>query len=213
MVLGPQGSGKGTQAAFLAGRFRIPAISVGELLRSEVAARTVFGLRYAKRLTAGMLVPDAAVSRLIARRLSRPDARRGFILDGYARTLTQVRFLERRFPGTRAILLELPDAEAVRRIARRRVSPTCGATYHLDYKRPRVSGRCDACGDRLIQRTDDTPLAVRRRLRIYHRLTEPVVAYFGRHGRLTTVDGSPRIPVVLRAILRALARSAGRTRR
>jgi adenylate kinase len=204
VVLGPQGSGKGTQAEYLARRFRVPAISIGDMLRHEVANHTSFGRRYAKWLTSGRLAPDAVVNAILARRLSRPDARRGFVLDGYARTRSQVTFLESKFPGTLAILLTLPDAEAVRRIARRRTSPTCGATYHLDFKPPKKSGRCDVCDDRLIQRTDDTPSVVRRRLRIYHRESEPVVEYFAARARLITVDGSPRIPAVYRSIVKAL---------
>lgn len=209
MVLGPQGSGKGTQAEYLAKCLRVPTLPVGEILRLEVASRTAFGRRYAAMLAAGRLAPDPLVNAMVARRLKRPDARRGFILDGYPRSRPQVRFLEARFPGTVAIELDIPDRVALRRINRRRISPTCGRIYHLDYLRPKRSGVCDTCGDHLIQRVDDQPAAVHRRLRIYHRQTEPVLRYFQRAGRLITVDGRPGIAVVRRAVLRALARYPG----
>lgn len=209
MLLGPQGSGKGTQADYLARRLRIPTLSVGEILRLEVASRTPFGRRYARLLATGRLAPDRLVNVMVAKRLRRGDARRGFILDGYPRSLPQLRFLETEFPGTVAILLHIPDAVAVRRINRRRISPTCGRIYHLDYLRPKHSGVCDTCGDRLIQRVDDKPVAVRRRLSIYHRQTEPVLRHYRAAGRLITVDGRPRIAVVRRAVIRAVARFAG----
>lgn len=203
-IIGPQGSGKGTQAKALAQLFAVPHISTGDLFRDHVARRTELGLKADQLLRQGTLMPDDITNALVSERLGQPDAQAGFVLDGYPRNLAQAEFLQALASQTQAILLELSDDQAVERIARRLTCQACGAVYHLDFRKPRVNGVCDECGGKLDQRTDDTETAVRERLTIYHRETEPLVMFYQAHKQLMRVDGTPPIEEVIAAIRRAL---------
>ena len=204
VFLGPPGSGKGTQAQALAQALQVPHISTGEMFRAAVAAQGELGKRIDGLLKAGQLVPDDATNELIAERLQQPGATSGFILDGYPRSLVQAEFLSQLAPDTQALLIDLPDAEAVRRIAGRRTCLKCGAVYHLNYQPPPQTGVCDKCGSALEQRNDQTEAVLKERLLIYHQQTEPLVEYYRQRGVLVTVDGSPAIPEVTARIRAAL---------
>ena len=204
VFLGPPGSGKGTQAQALAQALQVPHISTGEMFRAAVAAQGELGKRIDGLLKAGQLVPDDATNELIAERLQQPGATSGFILDGYPRSLVQAEFLSQLAPDTQALLIDLPDAEAVRRIAGRRTCLKCGAVYHLNYQPPQQTDVCDKCGSALEQRNDQTEAVLKERLLIYHQQTEPLVEYYRQRGVLVTVDGSPAIPEVTARIRAAL---------
>ena len=204
VFLGPPGSGKGTQAQALAQALQVPHISTGEMFRAAVAAQGELGKRIDGLLKAGQLVPDNVTNELIAERLQQPGATSGFILDGYPRSLVQAEFLSQLAPDTQALLIDLPDAEAVRRIAGRRTCLKCGAVYHLNYQPPQQTDVCDKCGSALEQRNDQTEAVVKERLLIYHQQTEPLVEYYRQRGVLGTVDGSPAIPEVTARIRAAL---------
>ena len=204
VFLGPPGSGKGTQAQALAQALQVPHISTGEMFRAAVAAQGELGKRIDGLLKAGQLVPDDATNELIAERLQQPGATSGFILDGYPRSLVQAEFLSQLAPDTQALLIDLPDAEAVRRIAGRRTCLKCGAVYHLNYQPPQQTDVCDKCGSALEQRNDQTEAVLKERLLIYHQQTEPLVEYYRQRGVLATVDGSPAIPEVTARIRAAL---------
>ena len=204
VFLGPPGSGKGTQAQALAQALQVPHISTGEMFRAAVAAQGELGKRIDGLLKAGQLVPDNVTNELIAERLQQPGATSGFILDGYPRSLVQAEFLSQLALDTQALLIDLPDAEAVRRIAGRRTCLKCGAVYHLNYQPPQQTDVCDKCGSALEQRNDQTEAVLKERLLIYHQQTEPLVEYYRQRGVLATVDGSPAIPEVTARIRAAL---------
>jgi adenylate kinase len=206
VFLGPQGSGKGTQAALLAAARHLPHVSTGELFRAAVAAETPLGRRIAASLSAGGLVADGDTNALVAERLGQPDAADGYVLDGYPRTVAQAEFLDQVAAPTTVVVLELDDEEAVRRLSGRRVCQSCGAMYHEVYQPPQQPGRCDRCDGQLRRRHDDEEVAIRERLRLYHRQTEPLVAFYRERARLVQLDGRPSIADVAAALQRTLER-------
>lgn len=204
VVFGVQGSGKGTQAELMARRFGLAHISTGEIFRREISRRTALGRRAARYLTAGKLVPDAVTNAIVAKHVSRGRARtRGFVLDGYPRNRGQLIALERYGPVTHAVEILLPDRTAVQRISGR-LNCVCGLSYHVKYHPPKRRGICDRCGRKLFVRDDDQPVTIRKRIRIYHRQTAPLLAYYRKHGVLLQVDGRPAIPTVYRSVLAEL---------
>lgn len=204
ILLGPQGSGKGTQAKVLASRLGAPHISTGDMFRDNIAHSTALGLKAKSLIDQGILVPDDLTNALVAERLAQPDARDGFVLDGYPRNVAQAEFLTSLKPGVRAINLELSDEAAVRRIAGRLTCEQCGAIYHREFQPPKVEGACDRCGGQLVQRSDDTEAAVWHRLSDYHQLTEPLLEYYRGQSKLITVDGAPSIEVVTKNLMQTL---------
>ncbi len=204
VFLGPPGSGKGTQAQEFARTLGLPHVSTGDMFRDNIARATELGRRVQELLKSGQLVPDDVTNAMVAERLEQADARGGFIFDGYPRSLPQAEFLSREVPGVRAFLIDLPDDQAVRRIAGRRTCKACAAVYHVDYKPPRVEGECDICRGALEQRNDQTEAVVRDRLAVYHQQTEPVVEYYRAQGALTVIDGRPPIPEVTASLRAAL---------
>lgn len=198
ILLGPQGSGKGTQAVELSRLLRLPHISTGEIFRTHLKHGTPLGRRIARVMGRGSLVPDRVVNRIVSVRLNQPDCRRGFILDGYPRTVDQARFLERTFPPNLVIALQLSARDAVRRISGRRIAPD-GTIYHLVFDPPPASLR-----KVLVLRHDDTPAVVGRRLRLYRLHTEPLITFYRERGVLQRVDAAPPIPRVTRRIVREL---------
>jgi len=200
IVLGPPGSGKGTQAVALAKRFRIPHISTGDIFRSHIKRRSLTGKTVARLLRTGTLVPDTLVNGIVQKRLSQSDCKRGFVFDGYPRTIQQAQYLQRTFPPSLVILLELPDREVVRRISGRRLAPD-GTIYHLEYKPPPASLR-----KKLIQRDDERPFVVRHRLKEYRILTKPLIRWYADKGILERIDGRPSIATIAQRIARTLSR-------
>jgi adenylate kinase len=202
VLLGPPGAGKGTQAQRIAAKYKIPHLSTGEMLRDAVAAGTEVGRRAKAIMDAGRLVPDDVMNRLIAERIAQPDAARGFVLDGFPRTLAQAEaldaLLEERDQGLDAVLEFAVDDDAlVERISGRYACAKCGAGYHDRFKQPKVPGVCDVCGSReFVRREDDKAATVRARLDAYHAQTAPLLPYYRDKELLAAVDGMGEIDQV-----------------
>jgi len=213
VFLGPPGAGKGTQARLLAAELHVPQIATGDMLREAVAAQTALGREARRYMDAGALVPDDVVVGLIAERLARPDARQGFILDGFPRTLAQAEGLERLLKDLgqgldRVIFFSVAEPELLRRLTGRRVCPTCGATFHLAFAPPKAGDRCDRCGSALVQREDDREETVRARLAVYATQTVPLLDYYRDRRLLSTVSGEGDVAAVGRAIRNLVGRPA-----
>lgn len=210
IFLGPSGAGKGTQARLLQEREGIPQISTGDMLRAAIAAETPLGRQARVYMDRGDLVPDDVMIVLVEDRLTQADTQRGFVLDGFPRTLAQAEALEaalqRRGRKIEAVIyFDVSDETVVRRLTGRRVCRPAGHIYHLEYHPPKVPARCDIDGSELYQREDDKPETVRRRLEVYRRQTEPLVEFYRRRGVLETVqqgeieDGYRRLMAILKA--------------
>jgi adenylate kinase len=183
LFFGPPGVGKGTQAQRLSAVFRIPHISTGDMLRAAIASNTPLGKRAKEYMDGGQLVPDELILGVIAERLAQPDTARGFLLDGFPRTVPQAEELAKILVAagkqlTAVLVLDAPVEELVDRISKRRTCQTCGATYHLVAKPPKSPGVCDRCQGPLIQRSDDSEEIIRKRLVEYLAKTKPVLDYF-----------------------------------
>lgn len=193
VLLGPPGSGKGTQAETLATELKVPHISTGELFRVEMAAASDLGKLAEEYISHGNLVPDEVVNEMMRARLAQPDCE-GFLLDGYPRTVQQAHALDDMLaklekPICLALDIEVPDELIVERAVGRLVCPDCGTIYHLTSKPPRLMGICDVCRGQLIVRSDDQPSTVRHRLSVYHRITQPVLEHYRANGLLRSVTG------------------------
>lgn len=212
IFIGPPGSGKGTQAKRLANRFAIPHISTGDMLREAVAAGTPVGLKAASIMAEGALVPDDVMIEIIDDRLAKADAQKGFILDGFPRTLVQAEKLEGLVGNgntpLRVLQLLVPDDAIVRRITLRRTCAQCGAIYHLENEPPASGSVCDRCGAEVIARPDDTEEAVRKRLEAFHRQTLPVATYYKAKSILREVDGIGPVDEVFERIEKSLSDGA-----
>lgn len=211
IFLGPPGAGKGTQARRAAARWGVPQISTGDMLREAVAAGTDLGRQAKSYMDSGGLVPDAVIIGLVGEALVRPEARKGFVLDGFPRTLPQAealdRLLEERGLGLdRVVLFRTPEAELLRRITGRRVCGQCGRNYHLASSPSAKPGICDNCGGPLHQRSDDEEATVRRRLSVYEQDTRPVVEHYRGRGLLEEVTGEGPVDQVFQGMLRATER-------
>jgi adenylate kinase len=208
ILLGPPGAGKGTQGERLREDFGLPLISTGDMLRSQVAERSDLGKQAKRYMDAGELVPDEVIVEMITDRLADPDARDGFLLDGFPRNPEQAGALEEALAElerrlTAALLIEVPDEELVRRLTGRRVCvKNPGHIYHVESDPPKHEAVCDQDGSRLIQRDDDTEATIRRRLEVYHSQTEPLIEHYEREGLLHRFDGR-RSPDEVHARIRA----------
>jgi adenylate kinase len=208
LLFGPPGCGKGTQAAFLAERYHIPAISTGEMFRAELKAGTELGKRASSIMSQGGLVGDEIVNAMVASRISRPDCAGGFLLDGYPRTLPQAMefsalLKQRGLPNPMVIHLDVPDDLLVARLTARRQCPQCKRIYNLLSQPPKVAGRCDDDGAALIAREDDQEAVIRQRLRAYHELTGPILEWYGASA-VHRVNGGMAPDQVSRAVERVL---------
>ncbi len=211
VLIGPPGVGKGAQARLLAARDGLAHLSMGDALRDEIARDTPLGSRIRAALDAGCFADDEAVVDLVRGRLAQ-RLRRGFVLDGFPRSLPQAAELERLVDdvGARleaAILLDIPERVALARLEGRRVCSQCSATYHVAWRRPRHGGICDRCGARLARRPDDAPDVQRRRLATYSRVTQPLIEYYEQRGLLRRVDADQSIQSVGRRIRQVLTTS------
>ena len=218
IIMGPQGSGKGTQAKMLARDFDLVHISVGDIFRWHVYNRTKLGTKVQRYMKEGRLVPDEMVSDVVKARLDIHDWRFGFVLDGFPRNALQAEFFLENYDIDAVIAIELPEDAAIARMQSRRLCSGCGLDYNLIQLRPRVAEVCDNCGGRLIQRADDTPEAIRRRLQDYREKTQPIIDLLCEKEKLVTVDGTPtpeavqedmRCKLGLQAAVRELAGTAG----
>ena len=180
ILIGPPGAGKGTQAAFIKARFGIPQISTGDMLRAAVKAGTPLGLKAKAVMEKGALVSDDIILGLMKERLAQPDCEKGFLLDGFPRTIPQAEALKATgIPIDFVLEISVPDDEIVERISGRRVDPASGRTYHVQYHPPKVAGPDDATGAPMVQRDDDKEEVVRHRLEVYHAQTEALVKFYG----------------------------------
>ncbi|MBK8119558.1 MAG: adenylate kinase [Sulfuritalea sp.] len=192
ILLGGPGAGKGTQAAFITEKFGIPQISTGDMLRTAVKAGTTMGLAAKQVMDAGGLVSDDIILGLVAERLKQPDCAKGFLFDGFPRTLPQAEALRAQGIELDYVLeIDVSDEEIIRRMSGRRVHPGSGRTYHLVFNPPKVAGRDDLTGEPLIQRDDDKEETVRKRLSVYHSQTKPLIDYYAKWSA-TGAKGAPR---------------------
>jgi adenylate kinase len=208
ILMGPPGAGKGTQADRLQEDFRLPFISTGEMLRGHVKNGTELGKQAKAHMDSGGLVPDDLIVAMAAERLEEDDARDGFILDGFPRTVAQAEALDKQLKAvgrrvTAALLIDVPDEEVVKRISGRRVCVKAGHNYHVDLDPPKNEGVCDQDGSRLIQRDDDKPDVVRERLNVYHEKTAPLIDYYDAQGLMRRIDGT-RSPTDVHDHIRAV---------
>jgi adenylate kinase len=208
ILFGPPGAGKGTQAERLRADFGLPFISTGEMLRQNVKDGTELGKEAQKYMDAGELVPDELIVKMAADRLRQDDARDGFILDGFPRTIEQAEALDKQLSElgrriTAALLVDVPDDEVVRRISGRRVCVKSGHNYHVQNDPPKHEGVCDQDGSRLVQRDDDRDGVVRKRLEVYHQQTEPLIEYYDKLGVMRRIDGT-RSPAEVHDHIRAV---------
>jgi adenylate kinase len=191
ILLGPPGAGKGTQAAFICKKFSIPQISTGDMLRAAVKAGTPLGLAAKKVIDAGQLVSDDIIVALVKERLRQPDCARGYLFDGFPRTIPQAEAMKAAQVPIDAVLeIDVPDEEIVARMSGRRVHPPSGRTYHVRFNPPRHEGHDDATGEPLVQREDDREETVKKRLEVYRAQTRPLVDYY----RNWAATGDARAP-------------------
>lgn len=190
ILLGPAGAGKGTVAAALSQELAIPSISTGDLFRETAASDTKMGKRIKEIMESGELVPDDITVAVLKERLARGDTGRGFILDGFPRTVNQAEALSEIASMDKVLNLVIADEIIIRRLSGRRVCGSCGAVYHVEHIKPKKSGICDRCSGNLITRDDDKPEAVRTRLVVYKEKTEPLIQYYRDLGILADVDAS-----------------------
>jgi adenylate kinase len=209
IFLGPPGAGKGTQAKILIERYVIPQISTGDMLREHVAKGTELGVKAKEYMEKGQLVPDEIILGMVKERLSQEDAQKGFILDGFPRTVAQAEALDKILEemGKKieyVLALIVPDEELVTRLTGRRTCKNCGMMYHIKFKPPKVEGKCDSCGGELYQRPDDNEETVRNRLKVYHNQTAPLIEYYRKKGVLFEVDGSKSIDEITQQLINIL---------
>jgi len=190
VIMGVQGSGKGTQSRLLSEEFDLTHISVGDIFRWNVANHTKLGAHVRRIVAAGRLVDDESVESVVRERLDRHDWNYGFIIDGFPRNPAQAEFFLESYDIDGVIYLDLPDSEVRRRVLARRLCSRCGLDYNLIASRPREENTCDVCGGRLVAREDDTPEALDVRLREYHEKTEPVLDVFRRKEYVVTIDAT-----------------------
>ena len=181
ILLGPPGAGKGTQANFICEKFGIPQISTGDMLRAARAAKTPLGIEAGKIMDAGQLVSDEIIIGLVKERLKQADCRRGYLFDGFPRTIPQAEAMKAAAVAIDYVLeIDVPDGEIITRMSGRRVHPASGRTYHHKFNPPRAEGKDDLTGEPLVQRDDDREETVRKRLEVYRAQTRPLVDYYGR---------------------------------
>lgn len=209
IMLGAPGAGKGTQAKMIAEAYGIPHISTGDIFRANIKNNTELGRKAKEYMDQGLLVPDELVVDLVADRLQQEDAKKGFVLDGFPRTIPQAEALDAALDkmGTKmdyAIEVDVPDQNIIRRMSGRRACVGCGATYHIVTIPPKVEGICDTCGASLILRDDDKEETVLRRLEIYHEQTQPLIDYYNKQNILVSVDGTMGVHEIKDAIVKIL---------
>ncbi len=205
ILLGAPGAGKGTQAEIISEKYNIPTVSTGNIIRAALKNGTEMGLKAKSYIDAGELVPDNVVIGIIKERLSEPDCKEGYILDGFPRTIPQAVALDDMgFVIDAALSIEVADSEIVKRMSGRRVCEKCGASYHTEYKKPDVEGVCNICGGNLVIRKDDEPETVKNRLNVYHEQTEPLKDFYKSCGKLIEVQGQDEVKDTTRLVLEAL---------
>jgi len=209
ILLGPPGAGKGTQAKDLVQKYGIPQISTGDILRKNLAEKTPLGLEAKKYMDKGELVPDSVVVGIVKERLKEADCSKGYILDGFPRTVPQAQALDAALsemgtPLDRVLSIEVPDEELVQRLGGRRTCRSCQAGYHVKFKPSKSDGKCDACGGELYQRDDDQEEAIKNRLKVYQSSTAPLIDYYKGKGLLKGINGVGGMKEILDRMVKAL---------
>ena len=195
ILLGPPGAGKGTQASRIVAEYGVPHISTGDILRSAVKNQTQMGLEAKKFMDAGELVPDSVVIGIVKDRLREPDTAKGFLMDGFPRTIPQAEALDVALDDldravTKTLVLLVDEDLLIRRLTGRRICRSCQTPFHVEFSRPKVEGVCDKCGGELYQRDDDSEATVRNRLEVYRNQTEPLIGYYDMAGVVARIDGA-----------------------
>lgn len=194
IFLGAPGAGKGTQAEIVSGKYNIPTISTGAILREAIASGSELGKLAKSCVESGALVPDDVIVGIVRTRLAQPDCKGGFILDGFPRTIAQAKALDETGIGISMVIdIEVEDERIIARMGGRRVCKSCGTTYHTLYNPTKDNVHCDACGDELMCRRDDEPAVVAHRLETYHKETEPLRDYYAEAGLLAVVEGQEQL--------------------
>lgn len=209
IMLGAPGAGKGTQAKKIAEKYGIPHISTGDIFRANIKNNTELGKKAKEYMDQGLLVPDELVVDLVVDRLAQEDAKKGYVLDGFPRTIPQAEALTKALKARDeeidyAINVEVPDTEIISRMSGRRACVACGGTYHVQFNPTKVEGICDACGGELVLRADDEPETVKKRLDVYHEQTQPLIDYYTKAEKLVEVDGTVAMAEVFHAIIKIL---------
>ncbi len=209
IMLGAPGAGKGTQAKKIADKYDIPHISTGDIFRANIKDGTPLGKKAKTFMEQGLLVPDELVVDLVVDRLSKDDCKKGYILDGFPRTIPQAESLDKALTDINekidfAINVEVPDENIVSRMSGRRACPSCGATYHIVHAPTKIEGKCDRCNGDLILRDDDKPETVKKRLDVYHTQTQPLIDYYTKKGILVEVDGTKDMENVFDDIIKII---------
>jgi adenylate kinase len=200
ILLGPPGSGKGTQAKMIADKYKVKHISTGDILRENVRNATALGKEAKKFMDAGQLVPDSVLIGIIKDRLAKDDIKAGWMLDGYPRTIPQADALEKILPSLGqkmnvVLNVDVPDKELVGRLSGRRMCK-CGVSYHLQFNPPKAAGKCDVCGGELYHRDDDKAEAIMKRLDAYHKQTQPLIDYYTKKGIIANINGTGDIKAI-----------------
>ena len=198
VLLGAPGSGKGTQASLISERYGLPHVSTGDIFRENISKGTPIGLKIKSIIDGGDLAPDELTIAIVKERLSQPDCKDGYLLDGFPRTIPQAEALDRMLAEmgielSKVISIEVKDEDIVKRMSGRRVCKGCGMSYHTVYKKSAVEGKCDKCGESLILRDDDKPEVVIDRLKVYHEKTAPLKDYYKKTGKLVLVEGQEEV--------------------
>jgi adenylate kinase len=206
IMLGAPGAGKGTQAKQIAGKYGIPHISTGDIFRANIKNGTELGKKAKEYMDQGLLVPDELTCDLVMDRIAQDDCAKGFVLDGFPRTIPQAEALDAALTKIGqtmdfAIDVDVPDENIVSRMSGRRACLDCGATYHIVSLPPKTEGKCDNCGSDLVLRDDDKPETVQKRLTVYHEQTQPLIDYYKKQGILKSVDGTQPMEQVFSSIV------------
>ena len=205
ILLGAPGAGKGTQAEVISDALNIPQISTGNILREAVKNGTEYGLKAKEAMDSGALVSDDIVIGILKDRIAADDCKKGFILDGFPRTVSQAEALDAMgVTIDKVIEISVPDETIKQRVSGRRVCSGCGATYHVEFKPSKVEGKCDKCGGETIIRKDDQPETVLERLDVYHKQTAPLKDYYSKQGKLETVIGQEEVSETSKLTLKAV---------
>lgn len=209
IMLGAPGAGKGTQAKMIADKYQVPHVSTGDIFRANIKNGTELGMEAKKYMDQGQLVPDELTVKILLDRVAQPDCEKGYVLDGFPRTIPQAEVLDKALAELNesidyAINVDVPDENIVRRMSGRRACLSCGATYHIEHIPPKQEGVCDTCGQELVLREDDKPETVLNRLEVYHKQTQPLIDFYTEKGVLRTVDGTVDMQDVFGAIVAIL---------
>jgi len=212
IFLGAPGAGKGTQAREVSRHFAIPQVSTGDILREAVKKQTPFGLAAKAKMEAGGLVPDEVVCGIVEERISEPDCQKGFILDGFPRTIAQAQFVERMLQakgrGRPQVLdIEVDEDLLLKRLTGRRTCSVCGEIYNVHFNPPKAEGICDKDGGRLVYRADDNEQTIRQRLEAYHKQTSPLIEFYRAQGVLREVDGNKEPEAIAKGLLEFLSQA------